>query len=122
MNKYYLTENNSNGYTEYLDCIIENSGRPHCVIIEASNVHSAINKLKKHIKGFNYEYQNSYEGNSCNCCGRRFDLYSPLESEADYGILNISYYKNVPYMADETKYRVVELKDAPKNLKRAENA
>lgn len=113
MKNYYVRENNSGGYTLWLDCLIENSGRPEMVRIIAKDLKSAINKLEKHT-GMDIAKMNSYEGTSCNCCGRRFEFYCDEDSDEscmDKYVENVwhNYYKGV---------RLVELKDSPKDLKK----
>ena len=71
MTTYYVTENNSGGYTVALDCGIDHNGRPQVVCIEAHSEREAIAKFE-HVFDVDWDYQNSYEGGSCNCCGRRF--------------------------------------------------
>ena len=70
--KYYVYENNSGGRT-----VLPNGIR--YVEIEADSIDTAIEKFEEHFK-LEWEYENSFEGNSCNCCGRRFELYIPPDS------------------------------------------
>ena len=90
MSKFYVDETNSGGYTTVLDCCIENTGRFRWVEIEADSADDAIRQFERHFD-VDWNYQNSFEGNSCNCCGRRFTLHTPkgmAHSEYDqYGCL-----------------------------------
>jgi hypothetical protein len=43
-------------------------------------------------------YENSYEGGSCNCCGRRFKIYTPDVKEEDDNIKYVWHYTEIPYM------------------------
>lgn len=81
MKTYYVDENNSHGFTVALGVLDE--PQPHWVSVEAENVDDAIHQFEEHFK-LDWNYQNSYEGNSCNCCGRRFTIYTPGEEESDY--------------------------------------
>ena len=93
MKTYYVDENNSGGY-----CVALKRFGEHA-IIKAANAEEAIKKFESHFD-LNWEHQNSYEGNSCNCCGRRFSLYTPDQSEEDMGIKQIWHYSETPYFVD----------------------
>lgn len=98
--KFYINENNSSGYTVALGVLGEE--KPHWAEIEAESVDEAIKKFENHFN-LDWNYENSYEGNSCNCCGRRFSLYAPKgHEESDYDEYNvISTYEgnDIPYFA-----------------------
>lgn len=70
-NIYFVSENNTGGHTVALGVL--SSKLPHMVMIKAKNVDEAIKKFEKHFD-LDWNEQNSYEGNSCNCCGRRFTI------------------------------------------------
>lgn len=79
--KLYITENNSWWYTKYLNCSIYNKSeeKPYkLAVIECDSVDEWIKKFEDYFD-LDFEYENSYEWNSCNCCGRRFEL----ECESD---------------------------------------
>ena len=101
MKKYYVTENNSFGKTE----AIHDWGQ--YVTINAEDSTEAILKFEKHFD-LTWIHENSYEGNSCNCCGRRFTLYTPKESEdSEYDIMQIEF-EEQPYFLD-IKNQMIEL-------------
>lgn len=81
--KFYVDENNSGGYTVALG-VLGDEERFHWVEIEAGSVDEAIHKFEAHF-GVDWNEQNSYEGGSCNCCGRRFCIYAPVgHTHSDY--------------------------------------
>jgi hypothetical protein len=98
MKKYYITENNSGGYSEAMEF-------GEYVLINATNYLEAIIKFEKAFD-LKYDYENSYEGNSCNCCGRRFTTYTPNKDEdSGYDLMQIEYYKEEPYFLEFKKQK-----------------
>lgn len=116
MATFYVDENNSGGYTVALGVLSD--PRPHWVSIEADSADEAIHKFERHF-GLDWNDQNSYEGNSCNCCGRRFSLHAPrglVDSKYDeYG--TVSEYDEQPYFVESGRGGCA-LADAPKKGKR----
>jgi len=125
MPKFYVTENNSGGFWVAL-CIEDNGGffgYPHHVEIEAENADDAIRQFEEYYN-LSWNHENSYEGNSCDCCGRRFTLVAPRgfgDSQLDeYGCVEED---DNPYFLDEgslldERYKTqgCKLEDAPRRL------
>ena len=97
MHRYYIDENNSGGRTVCLGVLSDS--QPHYVYVDAESAKKAIVAFEKHF-GVDWMYQNSFEGGSCNCCGRRFTLYTPVGEEEDWGIAQIDH-DDSPYFKDE---------------------
>lgn len=101
LHRYYFDENNSGGYTLILGVLDDK--KPHWCYIDAKSVDDAIKKFEE-LFDLDWNECNSYEGRSCNCCGRRFTIYGPeghTDSEYDkYG--QVFCYKNgeLPYFVD----------------------
>ncbi len=73
--KFFVQENNSGGYTKALG-VLSDVDKFHYVEIHAKNADDAIHQFEEHFS-LNWNSENSYEGGSCNCCGRRFSLDAP---------------------------------------------
>jgi hypothetical protein len=69
--RFYLYENNSGGVTVL-------KGGPYFFFDMEScdSIDDAVRHFES-LTGLDWDFQNSYEGNSCSCCGRRFDLDVP---------------------------------------------
>lgn len=101
MNRYYFQENNSGGYTKCLGVLYEPS--PHWVYVDAPDVDSAIQLFEDHFN-IDWEYENCFEGGSCSCCGRRFEVYSPIEEDTIYNYTYVATYKDAPYFAKASTF------------------
>lgn len=100
MKTFYVEENNSGGDTKYLACGIDkadNKKKYHVVKIKAKDIDDMIDQFEK-VFGCNWDYENSYEGNSCNCCGRRFEVEMISDENIwEEGIRGFSTSKKPPY-------------------------
>ncbi len=101
MKTYYVTESNSGGYYTTLKKFGQHA------IIKAENSKEAISKFENHFDLCWLE-QNSFGGNSCNCCGRRFTLHSPDPQEEDWDMPHIWHYDEKPYFVGE--YEEIHIK------------
>jgi hypothetical protein len=72
--KYFVEENNSGGYYVCLP------GHGAWVSIEAESEDAAIAQFEQHFE-IDWEQQNTFEGGSCSCCGRRFSISRPEGTE-----------------------------------------
>ena len=107
--KVFIYENNSGGFT-----VLE-SGSSLYFEGKFSTINEVISKFED-LTGLNWNYENSYEGNSCSCCGRRFTLYLPIELEGSddsyhqYGCINFYRKEEDIYFSKDA----VELKEEKK--------
>lgn len=111
---FYVEENNSGGFTKYLCCSIEapdKKKRYHIVKILAKDIDDMIEQFEK-VFGCDWDYENSYEGNSCNCCGRRFivEMLGDGNNWID-GIRGYDEIKDTPYRWKEGEYNRAEIVD-----------
>lgn len=104
--KFYVHENNSGGYTVALG-VLDDKDRFHWVEIEAESVDDAVHQFEAHFN-LDWNNQNSFEGNSCSCCGRRFTIYAPKGHTATtyvkYGDVADYTPDDMPYFENDTFY------------------
>lgn len=102
MYRYYFDENNSGGRTVALGVL--NDKHPHWCYVDAENVDAAIHAFESAFE-LDWNDENSYEGGSCNCCGRRFTVSGPkghTDSEYDKYDTVDSYEENTkPWFATD---------------------
>ena len=100
MYRYYFDENNTGGRTIALGVLSDR--HPHWCYVDADSVDEAIHKFEKAFD-LDWNDENSYEGGSCNCCGRRFSVSGPkghTNSDYDtYGQVREHEENEIPYFA-----------------------
>lgn len=77
MKTYYVSENNSGGHYR-----VAKMFKDH-VKIEAPSANEAIWAFERQFD-LDWNRSNSFEGDSCKCCGRRFLLSMPEPETVDY--------------------------------------